>query len=279
MKPIELTRSRARGFTRPRLPDSHKGQNGRVLVVGGSTKYYGSPALVGLAAYRAGADLVYILAPKEAAPTIASYSPDLIVWDYEGERLNERARGPFGELSGKAGALAVGNGLTKERGVLESASSLVGEWKKPLVIDADCIGAVERKGAVYTPHAVEFKRLSGEMPHENVEERCEQVREAAASLKATVLLKGRVDVISDGKLVAVNRTGNAGMTCGGSGDTLTGIVAALLASGHSGFEAACLGAYLNGLAGDRAYKKYGNSLMASDIVEALPGALRSLQFR
>ncbi|MCK4715160.1 MAG: NAD(P)H-hydrate dehydratase, partial [Candidatus Aenigmarchaeota archaeon] len=165
---------------------------------------------------------------------------------------------------------------TKEKAVLENAVGLVGSWKKRLVIDADCIGAVSKRGAVYTPHTVEFKRLSGSMPHKRVGKRCGQVRAIAKKLGSTVLLKGRVDVISDGKQVALNRTGNAGMTCGGSGDTLAGIVGAMLAAGHSGFESACLGAYLNGLAGDRAYNELGNSLMASDIVEKLPNALRSL---
>ncbi len=276
MKPIELKSSKAREYLKPRSPDSHKGQNGRLAIVGGSSKYYGSPALVGLAAYRSGADLVYIVAPEAVAPTIAGYSPDLMVWSYQGERLNESAFDVVNELSEKTDALVIGNGLTKEKSVLDAASRIGERWKKELVIDADCIGAVKKKGAVYTPHVVEFKRLSGKMPHEEIGERCEQVKALAAELEATVILKGKIDVISDGEKIAINKTGNAGMTCGGSGDTLTGIVGAMLATGHSHFRAACLGAYLNGLAGDLAYKKLENSLIASDIIEALPHALKTL---
>jgi len=277
LKPIELTLAKARGYLKPRAPDSRKGQNGRILIVGGSEKYYGSPALVARAAYRAGADLVYLLVPECIAPTVAGYSPDFIVWDYAGRVLNDKAFAPFNELVEKTDVMVIGNGLTKDRGALSKADVLAQGWKKGIVIDADCIGAVRKEGAVYTPHVVEFKRLSGEEPAAELGKRCEQVRVLAEKLKSVVLLKGKVDVISDGKKVAINRNGNAGMTVGGCGDSLAGLVAGMLGSGHENFEAACLGAFLNGLAGDEAYKELGNSLMASDLIEKVPAALKKLK--
>ena len=259
-----------------RRKESHKGQNGRVLVVGGSWKYYGSPALVAKAALRVGADLAYLLVPDKIAPTVASYSPDFIVWGYAGHTLNGNAFELFQELAKKTDAMVLGNGLTKEPEALDVAARMAGMWRKPLLIDADCLGRITRHGALYTPHVVEFKRMHGRAADENLARRCAQVAETARSAGGTVLLKGIVDIISDGKKTALSRTGNAGMTCGGSGDTLAGIAGALLASGHGNFEAGCIAAYLNGLAGDLARKGLGNSLIASDIVENLPSALRSL---
>jgi NAD(P)H-hydrate epimerase len=277
---LELSAAVAKKMLRPRLESSHKGQNGRVLIVGGSWKYYGSAALVAKAALRAGADLAYLLVPDAIAPTIASYLPDFIVWGYESRRglLNANALPLFHELSKMTDAMVIGNGMTKDAEALAVAAKMAGEWKKPIVIDADCIGAVRRADALYTPHVVEFARLAGVAPDGgNLKRRAEQVRAAAEKAHGTILLKGNVaDIASDGKLVAFNRTGNEGMTCGGTGDTLAGIAGALLAQGHSNFEAACLSAYLNGAAGDIAYEEFGYSLIASDLVEKIPAALGQL---
>jgi len=277
VKPVELAKGNVSKMLIPRKKDSHKGQNGRVLIVGGSWKYYGSPALVAKAALRAGADLAYLLVPEKIAPTVASYSPDFIVWGYAGNSLNAGAFELFEQLAKKTDALVIGNGLSKEAEALDVAARMTERWKKPLVIDADCIGRVTKAGALYTPHVVEFKRLASEPMYESLKERCGQVAATAKRLGGTVLLKGAVDVISDGKTIALNRTGNAGMTCGGTGDTLAGICGAFLAAGSRTFEAACAGAYINGLAGDLAQKELGYSLMASDIIEKLPQALKTVR--
>ncbi|MFA6036360.1 MAG: NAD(P)H-hydrate dehydratase, partial [Candidatus Micrarchaeia archaeon] len=231
VKPIELKQSDIRKMLIKRRPESHKGQNGRVLIVGGSWKYYGSPALVAKAALRAGADLAYLLVPDKIAPVVASYSPDFIVWGYAGHSLNGGAFELFEQLAKKTDALVIGNGLSKEAEALDVAARMTERWKKPLVIDADCLGRVTKAGALYTPHVVEFKRMAGEAMRENLKERCRQVAGAAKIVNGTVLLKGAVDVISDGKETALSRTGNAGMTCGGTGDTLAGICGAFLAAG------------------------------------------------
>jgi len=275
---MQLNQVFIRSILKPRRPGSHKGQNGRVLVAGGSSTYYGSPALVAKAALRAGADLAYLLVPERIADVIASYSPDFIVCAYRGGRLNGSALPVFRRLVEKTDAMVIGNGITKEKGALRAAQKLASSWpkNKPLVIDADCIGSVYRPNSVYTPHVVEFKRLSGKMPAENIDKRAGQVRALAKKLNAVVLLKGKIDVISDGARVALNSTGNAGMTHGGTGDTLAGICGAFLARNHSSFNSACLSAYVNGSAGDLAYEEFGPGLLASDLIERIPEAVRKL---
>lgn len=268
-----------RKLLKKRKPDSHKGQNGRVLIVGGSREYYGSPVLTALGALRASADLVYISCPERIAPVVASYLPDFIVWSYEGSYLNPDFFKLYDELERRTDALVIGNGITKNIAVLETAREIIARWKKPIVIDADAIQPDLQPGSkqvVYIPHPREFERLAGEELAARPEQRITQVKRAAKKLRATVLLKGPTDIISDGTVVRLNTTGNAGMTAGGTGDTLAGACAAFLAQGNTPLEAACLAAYLNGLAGDLAFVELGNSLIASDVAAKLPLAIKKL---
>jgi len=262
---------------KPRSPKSHKGENGRVLVVGGSRHYFGAPALVGLAALRAGADLSYLLIPKYISKSIAALSPDLIIWDYTGAILNKNAVSAFKNISKNADALVIGNGLTKEKEAISTAKELLSGWAGPCVIDGDAIGFVSHEKAVVTPHAGEFKRMGFGSPAESPEARGRQVKEAARRLGMVVLLKGVVDVVSDGERVGFNSTGNAAMTVGGTGDILAGVLGCLLSQGYGRFEAACLAAFINGAAGDLAFKQLGYSLLASDLLDFLPQALKKLR--
>ena len=274
-----MTKALARKLLRPRSPESHKGQNGRVLIIGGSKEYYGSPALVAGAALRSGADLVYITAPSKVAPTIAGYLPDFIIWEYEGNYLTDVALPVLQELQSRADVLVIGNGLTKKPAVLQTIHRIVSTWQKPIVIDADAIMPGLRpasKQVIYTPHSVEFQRLSGSPPSADVGKRSAQVSSFTKQINATILLKGRPDVISDGKTTYLSNTGNPGMTAGGTGDTLAGICATMLAQKHEPVIAAALAAYLNGAAGDLAYKKHGYCLIASDIISELPLAVKSI---
>ncbi len=261
-----------------RSPDSHKGENGRVLVVGGSREYYGSPALVALSALRAGADLVYLLVPEYIAPTVASYSPDLIVWGYKGEYLNDSAMSLFRELREKTDVMVIGNGMTKKPDVLKVAEKMILEYKKPCVIDADAIIAegYRIKNAIYTPHLREFERLAGRALPEDFGARKFSVNLFAKKLSSTVLLKGKIDIASDGKQTLLNKTGNSGMTCGGTGDTLAGICGALLSQKNSALNSAICAAYINGAAGDLIYKKFGNSLIASDLIGEIANVVKNI---
>lgn len=134
-----VTKVYLKKYLRKRLPTSHKGQNGRVLVAGGSRRYFGSPILVSLSAFRTGVDIVYLLAPEYTAKYIGPRYPDLIVWGYAGEYLSKKALPLFDELRSKTDAMVIGNGITKQPGVLKTASELIKKWDKPLVIDADAI--------------------------------------------------------------------------------------------------------------------------------------------
>lgn len=272
----------ARNVLPKRNPSSRKGENGRVLVVGGSMEYFGSPALAGLAALRAGADLCYIVCPRFIAPVVAGYSPDLIVWSYGGGYLSKNALPLINKLEEKTDVLLIGNGLTKQPQVLSLIRRIVASWNKAAVIDADAImaGLEFRKGrTVFTPHPVEFQRLGGAVPKKDPSKRAKQVSSLAGKLGATVLLKGVSDITSDGKRVVVSSTGNAGMTAGGTGDTLAGVCAAFLSQGLEPMDAAPLAAFVNGAAGDRAFKKYGYSLLASDVIDELPAVLKELRAR
>ena len=264
---------------RPRNPNSRKGENGRLVVIGGSSWYFGAPALASYAAMRAGADLVYTVVPNAIAPTVASYSPDLIVWSYLGSELNKSALELIVELEPKTDAMVIGNGLTRTPEVLETAQSILDSWKKPIVIDADPIGFVKAKNkqTIFTPHDGEFLRLTGKKAPLETNSRAKLVKEEAKKLGAVILLKGPVDIISNGETTHLNKTGNSGMTCGGTGDTLSGLVGGFLSQGYGPAESARLGAYINGLAGDLAFKELGYSLRASDLISNIPKAMRDLR--
>ncbi|MEM2865375.1 MAG: NAD(P)H-hydrate dehydratase [Candidatus Bathyarchaeia archaeon] len=266
-----------------RRPQSHKGDYGRLLVVSGSTTYTGAPALVGLAALRIGVDLVYIASPERTAYTIAGFSPNLITLKLDGDHLSPRHIPVVKPFLEKATGVVMGPGLETHRETLEAVKELIKTVVgagKPLLLDADAlkpfreveIPITSNSNIVLTPHEGEFQKLTGEKPPIDLEGRAYAVVEAAKKFHATILLKGPVDVISDGGRLKLNYTGNPGMTVGGTGDVLSGVVGALLAQGFEGFKAAAAGAYINGLAGDIAARDLGYHIVASDLVERLPTA-------
>ncbi|MEM3444493.1 MAG: NAD(P)H-hydrate dehydratase [Thermoplasmata archaeon] len=260
-----------------RIPEknSHKGDNGRVLVLGGGP-YTGAPYFVAMAAYRTGADIVHVATQEEAYSVLRNYSPLLIVHKMP-ESKEERLEF-LQNLHKKFDVVVVGPGLGKERGIMETCTEFISIAEKPLVVDADAIPLLKdvkpRTGVLVTPHAGEFFDLTGIRVPENLDERKEVVREAARKHGFTILLKGSVDVISDGFFVKLNRTGNPGMTVGGTGDVLAGICAALISKGCTPYQAARLGAFISGLAGDAAFENYGYSLLPTDIIEELPEVIK-----
>lgn len=260
--------------------ESHKGQNGRILVIGGGP-FTGAPALAGLAAYRMGVDLVHIATPAPSFGPISSYSPNLIVHGLADQTLNAKDIKPVQQLIGMVDAVLIGPGLGLGRGTQEAVRKIVKACDKPLVIDADAIAAVaedlsvlEGKTAVITPHAKEFETLTGESLPKDLEERAKAVEEAARKLGVVLLAKGHIDVVSDGHLTKLNLTGNPGMSVGGTGDVLAGEVVALLSKGTTAYNAARISAFTNGKAGDLAFEKLGYSLMATDVIDNVPEVLR-----
>ena len=275
-----VSRNLIKNIYKPRKKWSHKGNFGSLLVIGGSKKYSGSPAFNALSAYRSGVDLVTVAAPRRAADIVASFSPDLITHSLDGDYLNETHLDDIFVLAGNSDAVVIGGGLEGNKKTLVTVNKILKGLTIPCVIDADAIHAVAnnkkvlRKNFVITPHSIEFYVLTGTKPEPDMKKRINLVKKAAAKLGCVVALKGYVDVISDGKRVAVNKTGNPYMTVGGTGDTLTGICGALLARGVDPFEATCAACYINGRAGDLAAKKFREGFIASDLINEIPKVIK-----
>jgi hydroxyethylthiazole kinase-like uncharacterized protein yjeF len=265
-----------------RTASAHKGDFGRLLVIGGSKVFSGAPALVSLAALRTGVDIVYLAAPAKTAYAVSSMSPDLITLKLKGDHLTTRNLTTLQPYLEMVDAVVIGPGLgmhEETRDFVKACVSAVESAGKPLLLDADGLKAfAEYKRQlnvplVLTPHAGEFATLTGQKLSERFEERIIQVLETAKELKAVLLLKGQVDVVSDTKRVKLNFTGNPGMTVGGTGDVLSGIVGALLAQKMDPFEAAVAGAFINGAAGDFVAGEKGFHLVATDLLEWIPRVL------
>lgn len=259
-----------------------KGDNGRVLVIGGSYTFSGAPTLAAMAALRAGADLVYVAAPEETAKIIAGYSPDLISIKLQGKNISPDNLNELKPWIDKSDVVVIGPGMGLSEETIEASKLIVSylkEKRKPAVIDADALKAISGfelyDKSVITPHAGEFKIFFGEEPSKNIRERIEQVINNARKCKCVVLLKGFVDIISNGVEFKLNKTGNPGMTVGGSGDTLTGIVGTLMAQKLDPFKAAYIGVFVNSLAGSLAYNKLGAHLTPTDILNEIPNVLNN----
>ena len=260
--------------------DSRKGQNGVSSIIGGSEIYHGAPALAALAAYRTGIDLVYLFVPQAVATAVRAISPSLIVHPFPGSRLTTGcavrilARMPPVDSC----VLGPGAGKQKPAGMRRIARELASR-KVGLVIDADALQSevVRELGSnrvVLTPHPGEFKRITGIELTGSTGERVEAVRRTAKSLGVTILVKGYIDIISDGGRVAVDRAGSPAMTVGEIGDVLSGIVGALLAKGAEPFAAAAAAAYITGKCGEMAAEKVGMRILPTDLIEELPAILK-----
>lgn len=264
-----------------RSDKSHKGQNGRVLIVGGSLDFYGAPILAGLGALNSGADLVYLYVPECNFDVSRSLFPDFIVKKYSGERLSERDAAEIIEFGKKkCDSLLIGPGLSDNEKSLDAVLEIIKNLNIPTVIDADAIPVLKKiskfplpQPIVITPHKNEFRYL---VDREVVVEGDDHksvilLRSISMDLHINVLLKGPVDYVSseDG-YVETNSTGNSGMTVGGTGDVLAGMVATFLAQGLEGFDAARCAAYINGAAGDLLKKEMGFAFSASDLAKKLP---------
>jgi NAD(P)H-hydrate epimerase len=257
-----------------RRPDSHKGQNGEVLVVGGGP-YAGAPALAARGALRAGADLVRVACPMVVGRELQGFGENLIVRPFEGTRLEPPRVGFMLEMARRHDAVVIGPGLGDADETLEAVEGILSGYDGTAVVDADALARVPTVDTeatlVCTPHRGEFRRMGGGVAGD-LDGRIDAVTELAANLGVVVLQKGPTDVVSDGDRARLNHAGNAGMTVGGTGDVLAGITGAFAAT-QDPLDAAAMAAYANGRAGDRAHEKRGNGLVATDLVEALPRVL------
>ncbi len=268
----------ARVPARPR--DAHKGVGGRVLVVAGSKHFLGAPMLAAAAAARAGADLVYLASTRDVVVEAASRFSSIVPVAFTGDLLAARDMDTILQAMEKAHSVLIGPGLSRDPGVLDAARSVAEaalEKGKPLVVDADGLNAIagldlSRGPVVLTPHRGEARRLSGV-------EGLEAARKIAGETGATVLVKGPVDYICSptGKC-RYNKAGVPGMAVGGTGDVLSGIIAAFLArrialgKDADPLNTAAAAAWLAGRAGEKAYERLGESMTAWDVVEAISEA-------
>lgn len=270
--------------TKERPPESHKGDFGKLLVVGGSEIYTGAPAYVALAALRTGVDLAYVAAPEKAATIVSSFSPNLITIKLKGLHFSSGSLSELEPWLTKITGLAIGPGLGTHNDTIAAVEALlqkVEELRLPVLLDADALKALSRNrqkintSAVLTPHLGEFKVITEREISSDLETRQAEVQTLAHDLGCTILLKSHTDIISDGHRCKLNRTGNPGMTVGGTGDVLSGIVSALLCQGHVPFLAACAGAFINGAAGDFVYSEKGYHMAATDLIEKIPKVMEN----
>lgn len=273
----------------PRSADSHKGDYGRAVLVGGSRGMSGAIALAGMSTLRSGAGLVTLAVPRSVQDVVSSFEPSYMTHGLD-DADGQFAAGASNEVvtfAANATALALGPGLGRSEALNEVVARLYRAVKQPMVVDADALFALAVKPElivapggprVLTPHPGEFERLTGKRPGDT-----ERVNAAAAlakrdQMKRTVIvLKGHRTIVTDGTRYSLNHTGNPGMATGGSGDVLTGVITALLCQGLEPFDAARLGVHVHGLAGDLAAADLGQvSLIASDLIDYLPKAFLSL---
>jgi len=269
---------------------SHKGDFGRVFIVAGSRGYAGAAHLAGLGALRSGAGLVTLGVPEKIYPVLARREMEVMVRPFPSAAdgaFSSKALRPVLAFAAKQDVVAAGPGLSQSPGTRRLVLGLAASWHKALVLDADGLNVLEGKPevlrkrsfpAVLTPHTGEFVRLFGGPKPVSRDERIARAVQAARLSGSIVLLKGAGTVVAapDGR-VFFNTTGNPGMATGGTGDVLTGIIAAFLGQSMPPFDAARLGAYVHGLAGDLAARKLGEiSLIAGDVAAFLPEAFQKM---
>ncbi len=277
----QMTRQYIQQVIKPRNFSNHKGDYGRILVVGGSPEYVGSPALVALSAYAAGADIVKIAAPENVAWAINAYAPHLITLKLSGDYFNSTHIDYILKEAEKADVVVVGNGLGDRKETILAVEELLKKLEKMkanIVLDADAFKAkYVPKKSIITPHEKEFLSIFGKIPPaKEFEKRKEFVKKSADKAKVTILLKGGVDIITDGKKLEENRRHNPEMTVGGTGDTLAGIVATFWAQsdGEKAFESCSAAAWVNGAAGDVCLQKR-KRVLPQWLVESIPEAMTS----
>ena len=273
---------------KPRAIDAHKGDFGKVCIIAGSTGMSGAAALAGRAALRAGAGLVRVATPKSVLPIVASIEPSFTTIALPEDslgRISEKAINPVLEAAGQNDCLAFGPGLGISSALRSLLKTLLEQDQLRLIIDADGLNNLAgikdwptglKASLILTPHPGEMKHLWSALLRASLpSDRRQQAVQLAQKTKTVVVLKGAGTIVTDGQKVYINKTGNPGMATAGSGDVLTGIITALAGQGLNNFDAAVMGIYIHGLAGDIAAENLGQtSLISTDIIDALPEAFK-----
>jgi NAD(P)H-hydrate epimerase len=279
---INIQSSLIKKFIPSRKAASRKGDNGTVLVVGGSYIYHGAPILSSLAALRTGVDLVYTCVPKINTQATRAISPNLIVLPLVDSKITSGAVNKLlGQIPHELDSATIGMGLAiQDSEALKLLIKSMLDRNVRLSLDASALVSyvlplIQDKNVVVTPHTGEFKRLFGTLPANSKKERVSIVEKYAKEHHITILLKGPTDVISDGKKTYLNPKNLPAMTVGGTGDVLSGVVAGLLAKNPDPLQCASAGAYLNGLAGKLVQKKFGLHIVATDLIDVMPTVFKT----
>lgn len=281
-KKITVTPKLVKDLIVPRIATSRKGDNGIVLVVGGSRIYHGAPILASIAALRSGTDLVFTAVPKSSIIAVRAYSPDIIALPLPDDKLTSGlVNRLMAMLPKKPHAAAIGMGMSIAKP--EALVSLIRQLRNAeikLLLDAsalipEILREIAGTGTIVTPHAGEYNRLFEKHPGTNEDVQTSTVQTAAKEYGITVVLKGSINIISDGvsEHTAVIKRSTPAMTVGGMGDILSGLTVGLLTK-YSSFNASILGVFLNGVAASLAYERVGLHMVATDVIEDLPNAMK-----
>jgi len=251
-----------------RQTDSHKGQNGKVMVIGGNAIFHGAPILCSLGAEYSGVDLVFPFMPPCHAQVARTYSLNFILQTFAKDHLTPKDIKHILHSSEKADVVVIGPGLGDEKDTTKAVKELLSRLEKPTVVDASALLYTNSlpETTVLTPHRGEFKKLMGDDPTPD------NVQKWAKNLNVTILCKGPEDIIADKDELIVNKTGNALLTVGGTGDVLSGLIGGLMAQGHEPIEACQIASRTLGEIADMLAENR-NSLRAHDLAERLPKML------
>ncbi len=265
---------------KPRNRHSRKGDNGIVLIVGGSRIYHGAPLLSSIASLRTGTDLVYTAIPKINLVASRTFSPDLIFLPLPDDKLTIGSSRKLLSMMPKktdSAAIGMGLGISKPNSLCFLISKLL-EEKTHLILDAsslipEVLDEILNTSSVITPHAGEFKRIFGESPGNTQDEQIDMVSKKSKEYGIVVVLKGFWNIVSDGDQVFVIERTVPSMTVGGIGDILSGLIAGFLTK-YTSVESSILGLYFNGIASLNLYKRSGLHLLASDLLDELPMVMK-----
>jgi NAD(P)H-hydrate epimerase len=273
---VTVTTEYIKKIIKPRNIQSRKGDNGIVLIIGGSRIYHGAPLLSSIAALISGTDLVYTAIPKINLSSSRMFSPNLILLPLPDDKLTMGASRKILSLIPKkphSAAIGMGLGISKTNSLCFLIGKLL-EDGVSLLLDAsslvpEILSGITNTKTIVTPHAGEFKRLFGQDPGQSKSEQISSVLKKAKEFGIVVVLKGHLNVVSDGELISVIDRTTPSMTVGGTGDVLSGLISGFLTKNNP-FESSLLGLFFNGLAAYNLHNKFGLHLMASNLLEELP---------
>jgi NAD(P)H-hydrate epimerase len=266
--------------------NSYKGQNGKVLIVGGSIEYYGAPMLSALGSLYSGSDLVYLYVPESNFDVTRSLYPDFIVRKFPGHYLTHQGVREILEFSTKCDAVLIGPGMYDREVTVRAILELIESLLIPTILDSTAIEVLKlvkevplRQPIVVCPHTNEFENLTHReiKDKKNTEDLIKFVRTIATEMKINILLKSPTDIIAapNGD-ISLNKTGNPGLTVGGSGDVLAGVITSLIAQGATPYDACRIAAFLIGYTGDFLYKQKDFSYSATDLALEIPFTIKQI---